>query len=126
MRGDRIRELAGAIDLIDRDQDFWRNLAVELDILLELRNDGAGKRLDFLVVAVLLGDLLRIALEELLVLSEAHDARALGPFDKDLDRSVGQLQQLQDGADGADREDIRGSRIVLRGILLCDEEDLLV
>ena len=49
MRGDRVGELAGILDLVDRDQHLGRDLLVELDILLELRDHGAGQRLDLLV-----------------------------------------------------------------------------
>ena len=127
VRGDRVGELARIVDLVDRHQHLRRNLLVELDVLLELRDHGAGQRLDFLmrrpgVSSMTFG----IGLKESLVLGKALDARALAAFDQHLDRAVRQLEELQHRADRADRVDIRGRRIVLRGVLLGDEQDLLI
>ena len=74
----------------------------------------------------LLGDRLGEGLEEGLVLGEAQDARALAALDQHLDRAVGQLQELQHRADGADGVDVVGRGIVLGGVLLGDQQDLLV
>ena len=74
----------------------------------------------------LLDDRLGIGLEECLVLGKAGDAGALAALDQHLDRAVRQLQQLQHRADRADRVDVGGSGIVLRSVLLGDEQDLLV
>ena len=74
----------------------------------------------------LVGDRLGVGLEESLVIGEALDAGALSAFDQHLHGAVGQLQQLQHGADGADRIDVAGRRIVLRRVLLGDEQNLLV
>ncbi len=126
MRGDRVGQLAGVVDLVDRDQHLRRDLLVELDVLLELRDDGASQRLDLLLRARLLADHLRVGLEERLVIGKAHDARPLAAFDEHLDRAVRQLQQLQDRADRADGIDIGGRGIVLRRVLLRHEEDLFV
>ena len=126
MRGDRVGELAGIVDLVDRDQHLGRDLLVELDVLLELRDHGARQRLGLLLLAGILRDRLGDRLEELIVLGKPDDARALAALDQHLDRAVGQLQQLQHRADRADRVDVRGRRIVLGGVLLGDEQDLLV
>ena len=126
MRGDRVGELGRVVDLVDRDQHLGRDLLVELDVLLELRDHGARQRLGLLLLAAAVAEILGIGLEERLVLGKALDARALPAFDQHLDRAVGQLQQLQHRADRADRVDVGGGRIVLRGILLGDEQDLLV
>ena len=64
MRCDRIGELAGLLDLIDRDQHLGWDLFVELDILLELGDHGAGQRLNLLVRARLLRDDFRMRLEK--------------------------------------------------------------
>ena len=53
-------------------------------------------------------------------------AGAVAALDQHLDRPVRQFEQLEHRADGADRVDVGGRRIVLRGILLGDEQDLLV
>ena len=118
MRGDGVGELAGILDLVDRDQHLRRDLLVELDVLLELADDRAGQRLDLLLLARLLRDRVGIGLEEVLVLGKAHDARALAALDQHLDGAVGQLQELQHGADRADGVDVGGRRIVLGRVLL--------
>ena len=41
VRGDGVGEPARLLDAGERSQDLGRNLAVELDVLLELRDDGA-------------------------------------------------------------------------------------
>jgi hypothetical protein len=126
MRGERVRELGRLVDLIDRHQHLGRNLLVQLDVLLELRDRGAGERFDLLLIADLLADDLGMRLEEGVILGEFDDARALSAFDENLHGSIGQLQELQHRSDRADRIDIGRGRIVLRRILLRDEQDLLV
>jgi hypothetical protein len=82
--------------------------------------------IELAALAALLFDQLGIGLEEIGVVAEAHDARALTALDQHLDGAVGQFQQLQDRADRADGEDVRRRRIVLRRILLRHQEDLLI
>ena len=77
-------------------------------------------------LARLLDDRIGISLEECLVLGKAGYPGAPSPLDQHLYRAVRQLQQLKDGADGADRIDVGGFGIVLRRVLLGDEQDLLV
>jgi hypothetical protein len=126
VRSDRVSQLAGVVDLVDRHQHLGRDLLVELDVLLELGHHGAGQRLNFLVLPRLFADHLGVRLEERLVVGEAHNARALATLDKHLDRAVRQLQQLQHGADRADRKNVGSRRVVLRRVFLRDEKDLLV
>src|SRR3546814_6327561 len=57
MRGDRIRQLAEVLDLVDRDQHLRRDLLVQLDILLELRNGGPAEGFQLLALA---GDVLQL------------------------------------------------------------------
>ncbi len=57
------------------------------------------------------------------VTGDLHAAPAL---DQHLDGVVGQLQELQHGAERADRVDVVGAGIVLAGVLLGDQQDLLV
>ena len=126
MGSDRVGELALVLDLVDRDEHLRRDLLVELDVLLELGDDRAGERLDLLALVVAVGDGLGIGLEELGVLGIVGDAGALATLDQHFHGAVGQLQELQHGADGADGIDVFGLRIVLGGILLGREKDLLV
>jgi hypothetical protein len=123
---DGIGELARLLDLIDRDEHLGRDFFVELDVLLELGHHGARQRLGLLLLAGILADGVGIGLEERLVLGEAHDAGALPALDEHLDGAVRQLQQLQHRSHSAHCKDIGRRGIVLGGILLRDEEDLLV
>ena len=126
VRSHRIGQLARLVDLVDRHQHFWRNLAVQLEILLELRNRRAHERFDFLVVFALFLHDLGPGLEEGIVIGVAQDLGALAAFDQHLYRAVGQFEQLQHRADRSDGKDVGGRRIVLSGVLLGDEQDLLV
>ena len=56
----------------------------------------------------------------------ALDLGALAALDQHLDRAVGQLQKLQHRSDGADRVDIARRRVVVAGVLLRDQQDLLI
>src|SRR5690606_9149144 len=126
VRGDGVCQLARHLDLIDRDQDLRRDLLVQLDVLLELGDSGASQSLELLLVALFLFEQFRISFEEVLALAEARNQRALASFDQNLDRPVGQLQQLEHGSDRADRVNVAGGRIILRSVLLSDQKDLLV
>ncbi len=126
MGGDRVGELARVLDLVERNQNLRRNLLVQFDVLLELADHRTRQRLEFLGRADLFVENFGIGLEELFVLGELLDPRAAAAFDEDLHGAVGQLEQLQNGADGTDHVDIIGAGIVLSGILLGDEQDLLV
>jgi len=89
VRGDGVGELAGILDLVDRDQDLGRYLLVQLDVLLKLRNHGTGQRGDLLLRARLFADHFRVSLKEHLVFGETHDAGTLAALDQHLDGAVG-------------------------------------
>src|SRR3546814_3683233 len=95
MRGDRIRQLAEVLDLVDRDQHLRRDLLVQLDILLELRNGGPAEGFQLLALAGDVLQLLREGLEEGIILRELVDARPSATLDQHLDRAVRQLEKLQ-------------------------------
>lgn len=61
-----------------------------------------------------------------MVVGGSPDARTIAALNQNLDRSVRQFQQLEHGADGTDRIDVLGTGIVLRGVLLRDQQNLLV
>ena len=72
------------------------------------------------------GDRLGDRLKELGVIGKPDDPGTLTALDQYFDGAVGQLEELQHGPDSADRIDVRSRRIVLGGILLSDEQNLLV
>jgi hypothetical protein len=70
VRGDRVGQLAGIVDLVDRHQHLGRNLLVELDVLLELRHHRTRQRLQLLRLAGHFRRRLGEDLEEGLVVGE--------------------------------------------------------
>ena len=126
MGGHGVRELARIVDLAQRDQDLGRHLLVELHVLLELGDHGARQRLELARVGGDVGQHLGVRLEELRIVDEAVDLGARVALDQHLDRAVGQLEQLQHARDRADPIDVVGAGIVLAGILLRHQQDLLV
>ena len=67
-----------------------------------------------------------MGLEEIRIVEEAVDLGAGIALDQDLDRAVGQLQELQHAGHRADPIDVVDARIVLAGVLLRHQKDLLV
>ena len=126
MGSNGVRQLCRVFDLIDRNQNLRRNLLVQLDILLELGDHGAGKRLLFRLFALFVDHRLGESFEEIFIFLERGNARALNPLDQNLDGSVRKFQQLQHGSDRANGIDVLRRRIVVRSILLSHQKDLLV
>ena len=125
MRGDRVGQPAALVDPGHRGQDLGRDLLVELDVLVELREQRAAHRLDLVRCAGIGDERRRLGREVLAFVDDAHDARALRALDQHLDRAVGELQHLQHRGHAADRVEVVGARVVLGGRLLRDEQDLL-
>ena len=126
VRCDRVRQLRKLLYLVQRHQHFRRNLLVQLDVLLELADHRPAQRLDVLVLVRRFLDQFRFGLKEFLFVGIAHDFRALASFDQDLDRAIGQFEQLQHRTDRADIVDIVDGRIVLTRIFLRHKQNLLV
>ena len=124
--GNRVGQLRGVFGLADRAQDFRADLLVELHIALELRDRRPRQRLDFVLAAEFLSETLDRGFEIFGVVGVARDARPGVAFDQHLDRTVGQLEQLEHGCERADLEDRVGRGIVVAGVLLGGEQDLLV
>src|SRR3546814_20474273 len=91
MRGDRIRQLAEVLDLVDRDQHLRRDLLAQLDILLELRNGGPAEGFQLLALAGDVLQLLREGLDEGILLRALVDARPSDTPHHTLYRIVRQL-----------------------------------
>ena len=115
------------LDLVERNQHLGRDLLVELDVLLELRRPPCGRAPPAPWPRVTWSGIGSTkASKYALGLLEAGDAGAPAALDQHLHGAVGQLQQLQDRGDGADAIDVVGRGIVLGGVLLGDQQDLLV
>ena len=126
VRGDGVGEPARLLDARERGQDLRRHLAVELYVLLKLRDDGADQHVHF-ALFVLLGVAKRCYLRgEVVARGELRDRCPLGPLDQHLDRAVRQLEELQNRGDRPDLVEILGLRIVDIRLLLREQQDLLV
>ena len=126
MRGDRVGELAVVVDLRDRGDHFGRDLLVELDVVLELRDDRARQRLGLDRIDRVVGDRLGLGLIIALGRQIGAHVRARLALDQHLDGAVGQLEQLQNLGERAGGEDRVGRRIVVGGVHLRRQQDRLV
>ncbi len=126
VRGDRVGQHARIGDLGDRVQAFRRDLLVQLDIVLELLGDGADQRLGIRAFRRRIIEQVGLGLVIVVLGGETLDTGARLAFDQHLDRAIGQLQQLQDIGQHADLIDGVGVGIIVRGILLGGQQDLLV
>ena len=108
-----------------RREDLRRDLLVELDVLVELREQRTAHRLDLVRAAGIARQRHRFGDQILAAVGHARDARALRAFDQHLHGAVGQLQHLQHRGDAADLVEVLRARVVLGGLLLRDEQDVL-
>ena len=99
MRGNSVGQAAGAFNSGERGQHFRRNLLVQLDVLIELREQAAAHRLDFIVVAIALRNRHYFRFVVLFHVQDALDTRAMHTLDQHLDRAVRQLEHLQNAGD---------------------------
>src|SRR6476646_4837356 len=84
VRGDCVRQLRIVLDLASGAEHLGRDLLIQLHVALELRDDGAGKRLDLALGADGFLDALDLGLEIALVLGIALDGRAARALDQHL------------------------------------------
>ncbi len=125
VRGDGIGQTAAIVDARHRREDLRRDLLVELDVLVELREQRTAHRLDLVGAARIARQRNRLGDEVFAAVGDARDARTLRALDQHLHGAVGQLQHLQDGRDAADLVEVGRTRVVLRRLLLGDEQDVL-
>ena len=125
VRGDRVGQPAAVVDAGHRGQDLGRDLLVELDVLVELREQRPAHRLDLVRLPALAGDRGRLGREVVGLVDDAVEPRPLRALDQHLHGAVGQLQHLQHRRHAADRVEILGARVVLGRGLLRDEQDVL-
>jgi hypothetical protein len=98
----------------------------QLHVLLEQRHDAAHRRFDIAAHVLLLRQQLDDDAVEALVFLPLDGAGTIDSFDEHLDVAVGQFQRLHHVGDASHREDVFGTRVVNRGIVLRGEEYLLV
>ena len=110
----------------DRRQDLGRYLPVDLDVLLELRDERAAEGLDLASARGLRPEQVHFRLEVGLGLEIAGHPGPLDPFHQHLDRVVGKPQELQDVGDPSDLVEAVDGGILLGLVLLGDEHDPLV
>jgi hypothetical protein len=123
---DRVGEPSRLLDTGERSQDLGRDLAIQLDVLLELRDDRAHEHVHLaLVVLLRVAEAAHLRGEEVARVQRLDD-RALGALYEHLDGAVGQLEQLQDRRDRADVVQVLRRGIIDVGLLLREQQDLLV
>ena len=111
----------------ERRQDLRRHLAVDLHVLLELREQGAHERLDLAPGPAVSGTSRSTSASKCdRVLEVPGDPRARRAFHQHLDRVVGQAEELQDVGDASDLVQVLDGRLLLGLVLLRDEHDPLV
>ena len=124
VRRDVVREPSGLFDPGQRRKHFRRDLAIEFDVLLELRRHGPREHIH-LTLIVLLDVLVRGDFRgEVLPGDELLDAGALDAFYQHLHRAVGELQELQDRRNGSEAIQVLRARVIHIGLFLRDEQDL--
>ena len=126
VRGDGVGKLRVIVDLRSRANHFRRNLLVQLDVVLEVGNHRARERLDldfFLIRFLKQG---RTRLVEVRAGGEGGDLGARSAFHQHLDGAVGELEELEHVGERADLVYGAGRRIVVGGILLGREQNLLL
>ncbi len=125
VRGHGVDQATGLIDAVERGQYFGRNLLAQLHVLLELAQQGAHEHFRLAIRSVDLVDQLHFGTHVAVDLQELLDTAALLAFDQHLDSAIGQFEQLQDGGDSADTVQGVFTWIVIGGILLREQKDLL-
>ncbi|KAG1438560.1 hypothetical protein G6F57_019793 [Rhizopus arrhizus] len=127
MRGDGVGQARRLIDARQRLQQFRRQLAVGLHVLLEQRHQRAGDRLDLAGFTLVGGiNLHGLAVQRAVALVDVGDLNARQAFNQHLDGAVGQLQQLQHLRQRADLVEVGRMRVVGLGRLLRQQQDALV
>ena len=120
VRRNGVGELAGIIDLHRGVFDFALQVARELDVLLEQRDDFTHELVRFTRQILELRHGLHHDFEKALFGVTLDGAATIGAFDENLDVPTGELDRLQDvrhRAHGVDvgRAGVVGGRVVLRG-----------
>ncbi len=126
MRGHRVGELGIVLDLGDRADHFRRDLFVELHVVVELGHHRARHRLHLHGVGDHVGNALHLGLVDVGPVAEALDLGAGRTLHQHLHGAIRQLQQLQHGRQRADGINGLDGRVVVLGILLGRQQNVLV
>jgi hypothetical protein len=124
VRGHGVGQAPRFVDAGDGGEDLGRDLAVELDVLVEVLNHGATQRFDLRSRRRVGADGQHLGDEVLALLPHLAGMRTLQALDQHLHGAVGQLEHLQDGRDAADVKEVLGLGLVLGGGLLGHQHDL--
>ncbi len=126
MRGNRIGKLRIVVDLAGSANHFRRNLLVQLDVVFEVGNHRAGKRLDLDGIFFRLRQSRSIGLVIIFAVGKLGNLGARRAFDQHLDGAVRQLQELQYVGNRADFINRVRCRIVIGSVFLGGKQNLLV
>ncbi len=124
--GDGVGKLSGILDAHGGDHRVVIQALRELHVLLEKRGDARRSLFHLRTGLCLHGNQANRGAEEAFVARDLHDLGAFGAFDQHLDVAVRQLHALHDIRERSDLVDFLGLGIVHRGVVLRDQENLLV
>ncbi|MNL06492.1 hypothetical protein D3C87_1271270 [compost metagenome] len=126
VRGHGVHQAAWLIDAVERRQDFSRDFLAQLHILFELRQQAADKHFRLALWRVDFVDQRDFGTAMAVHFAEALHGAPLLAFDKNLDRAIRQLQQLQNGRNRTYAIKCVFTGIVVSRVSLSQQKDLLV
>ncbi|VTQ30320.1 Uncharacterised protein [Pseudomonas aeruginosa] len=126
VRGHGIDQPARLVDAVQRGKHLGGDFLAQLDVLLELAQQAASEDLGLALADIGVVDGLDRGTNVPFLLDEALDLAALLAFDQHLDGAIRQLEQLQHGSDRTHAVQAIFARIIVRGVFLRQQEDLLV
>ena len=126
MARDEIGQLVGLAGFGHRGHRLFGDVLLDLGVAFEFLGDRAQKRLDRVAVALDLVQRLGLRFEETVVWHEFGDPHPGLALDQNLDRAIGQFQQLQHIGQHADAEDALMRGLVDRGVDLAGQQNLPV
>src|SRR3990167_5067864 len=126
MRRHGVDKTPRLINAVERGQYLGRDFLAQLDVLFELAEQAAGKDLGLALGNLNLIDQLHFGAAMTFDLDKALDLAALLTFDQHLDGAIRQFQQLQHSGYGTNAIETGFIRIIVGGILLREEQNLLL
>ncbi|MNZ66090.1 hypothetical protein D3C78_843020 [compost metagenome] len=126
VRGHGVHQAAWLIDAVERRQDFSRDFLAQLHVLLELGQQAANEHFRLALWCFNFVDQGDFGTAVAVHFAEALDSAPLLAFDQNLDRSVRQLQQLQNGGNRTNAVQGLFTGIVVSRVSLGQQKNLLV